>query len=135
MDFRPDEEKNPGDFLDLIALMIHSADLYVPTKSPEISKAWSERVNREFIDQYRDEQDRNLAPTAFYAGLDDIVVRAKSEQFFTGSLVAPLWKILDVVLDNKLSKLITQIEENKRYWSSIAESQNQHKDEKKLGTK
>lgn len=55
-DFIPDEEEYPEEFLDLFALMIHTADLYVPSKSPNISRVWTDRVNSEFIAQYKHEK-------------------------------------------------------------------------------
>lgn len=54
-DFIPDEEECPEDFLDFFGLLLHTADLYTPTKEYGISRLWTQRINKEFMEQYKSE--------------------------------------------------------------------------------
>jgi 3'5'-cyclic nucleotide phosphodiesterase len=101
-DFTPDEEEHPGDFLDLFGLLLHTADLYTPAKEYRISRIWADRINMEFMDQLKCEEKLDLPVTSFYRGLDNLVTRAKSESFFVGCIVTPLWRLLDRALQGDL---------------------------------
>lgn len=75
-------------------MMIHSADFNGGAKVFETSRIWSELVNREFIAQYKEEQECNLTPTIYMKDLDKISNVAKQEIGFFKIIVKPLWMSL-----------------------------------------
>lgn len=70
-DFLPDEEEEPEHFLDLFGLLIHTADLYAPTRSFKIHNIWAKRINDEFLEQLDDEIRCGLPQTEFFKELGD----------------------------------------------------------------
>lgn len=81
-----------------MSVMCHTSDLYTPTKREEVSRAWVERLNLEFKNQWDCEREKGLPETPFFMGLESKAVVAKSEMFFVGKIVMPLWQKVDQAL-------------------------------------
>lgn len=121
-DFEPYEDgDNIEDFLLLLAIMVHSADLYVPTLPLERSAKWSTLVNQEFMEQSNFEVENNLPITPFYQGLEDPIKRAKSEKFFVSAIVSPLWSEVNRFLKGEISYLINNVATAEKHWEDEAE--------------
>lgn len=119
--FNPDEEENPSNFLDLFSLVMHTADLYTPSKKYKISSKWADRINKEMLNQLEHERKLDLPVTTFYVGLDQIDIRAKSEGFFIEKIVYPLWSLLDTIFEGGLEEQLKQMKENRNNWKKIQE--------------
>lgn len=122
-DFNPDEEENPSNFLDLFSLIIHTSDLYTPSKESSISMVWAERINKEMLGQLEHERKLDLPITSFYVGLDNIQTQAKSEGFFIEKIVYPLWALLDNVFDGALDPQLKQMKQNRENWKKIQDGE------------
>ena len=120
-DFNPDEELNSNDFVDFFGLIMHTSDLYAPSKEFEISKNWADMVNQEFTNQYKKEQDLGIPQTSFFKDLDNRIVMAKSETFFVGKIVLPLWEITNQIMAGALNQEVEQCKKNLQNWKDVAD--------------
>ena len=116
--FTPNYYESPVDFYLLSGMVIHTCDLYVPTKGLSDSIRWSALVNKEFMEQNKEEVSRGLPEVSFYKNLDRIEVLAKSEKGFVEKIVAPLWQHLDVFLKGKLDSHRSNIQKSIEYWDA-----------------
>lgn len=119
--FNPDYSVNEPDYLLLIGQLVHTADLYVPTKKVEHSARWSLLINQEFMNQNTAEKETGLPETPFYQNLDKLEVRYKSEKFFVDKIVSPLWIEMDRFTEGGLEVQLTHLKENLAYWTSELE--------------
>ena len=99
----PNYDENLEDHNLLTAMIVHTNDLYVPTKSCKLAIKWSRLVNAEFINQNVEEVKRTLPITPYYTNLEKTLVMAKSESFFIAKIVTPLWKSMDRFLKGSLN--------------------------------
>ena len=76
-------------------MIIHTADFNGGAKIFEVSRVWSERVNKEFSAQYEEEGRLGITQTPFLKDLDRLHVLAKSEMGFFKVIVRPLWFTLN----------------------------------------
>lgn len=100
-------------------MLIHTCDLYVPVKPNEVSIVWSSLINKEFMNQNKQERELGLPETPFYKNLDNLKVVAKSESFFIARIVEPLWVQVDRFLEGCLTKQRTNLKINEEYWRNI----------------
>jgi len=133
-DFLPDEEDQPENFLYLFGLLIHTADLYAPTRNFKTSRIWAKRINDEFLEQLNDEIKANLQPTAFFLELHEFKKQAKSLHVFINQIVFPLWKLVDQVVEGALKDKLKQIKENAKKWEKIANDEEVDLDDQTLFT-
>lgn len=115
------DQQNPEDFLLTIGVMVHTADLYVPTKNLGQAQKWSGRVNDEFAAQLVEEQRLGLPETPFYKGLDDPSVVARSEKFFVEKIVTPLWVEWDRFLNGSLKVHRENLANTQKYWNELSD--------------
>ena len=104
-----------------MALMVHASDLYTPTKPTEVSRIWVQLLNKEFVGQSKAEKERGLPETPFFKGLDSLAVVAKSEIFFVGKLVQPLWQKVNNIFKKTLVIQAKNIDINLEYWKKTLE--------------
>lgn len=123
---QPDFDGNPDDHHLLSGMIIHTCDLYVPTKPTAVSTKWTALVNKEFINQNLKEKELGLPETPFYKNLTDIKVMARSENSFISNIVSPLWKQLDRFVNGELALILKNIETNQNYWKKVFESEETH---------
>lgn len=117
--FNPVQAENEEDFLLLVGQIVHTSDLYVPTKQVDHSSKWSILINDEFMAQNKAEKENNLPETPFYKNLDKMKVRAKSEKFFVEKIVTPLWVELDkFVGGNSLETQLKNLKLNLAFWEA-----------------
>ena len=116
-------ENNRADFDLLTGLVVHTADLYVPTKPQAIAKQWSSMINQEFINQNQLEKKLKIPETPFYKNLDVMKVVAKSENFFISKIVSPLWIEMDRFLDGVLKKQRKNLKNNEEYWKKVLQEE------------
>jgi hypothetical protein len=117
--FNPIMAQCPTDFYLLTGMVIHTCDLYVPTRKRNDAIRWSALVNREFIDQNREERSKGLPETPFYKNLDKPEIMGRSEKFFVEKIVSPLWKQLDFFLEGKLKAHQDNIQDCLAYWEDF----------------
>ena len=90
--FKKDEFEK--DFLSQI--IIHLADLSSPTKTWDISRTWSDRVNKEFKEQnIQEEKLEHVAVTPFMKNLDNCKIMADNEFKFIKYMVLPYYELMD----------------------------------------
>jgi cAMP-specific phosphodiesterase 4 len=114
--FKPYPNENEQDFLLLVGQIVHTSDLYVPTKKVDAAIRWSRLVNQEFINQNLEEKTSGLPETPFYKNLDKPEVMSKSEKFFVEKLVTPLWVELDRFCEGALEVQLSNLKQNLAYW-------------------
>jgi cAMP-specific phosphodiesterase 4 len=117
--FNPNFYENQTDFNLLSGMVIHTCDLYVPTRKLPDAIRWSALVNKEFIEQNKEEQARKLPEVPFYKNLEKPEVMGKSEKFFVEKIVSPLWKHLDTFLEGKLKNHKENIVACVDYWDKF----------------
>ena len=116
--FNPNYSENEADFMLLVGQIVHTSDLYVPTKQVEASREWSRLVNLEFMNQNLEERARGLPETPFYKNLDNPEIMSKSERFFIEKLVTPLWVEMDRFTEGSLLTQLRNLKSNLQYWES-----------------
>jgi hypothetical protein len=114
-------DQDQGNLLLTIGVMVHTADLYVPTKELAQACMWSGLVNDEFKAQLKEEQRLGLPETPFYKGLDDLSVVARSERFFVQKIVTPLWVEWDRFLNGALAVQIGNLGKTQKYWDDLSD--------------
>lgn len=127
--FNPDSANNENDFLLLTGQIIHTSDLYVPTKKVEFSKRWSALVNQEFMNQNQAEKDSGLPETPFYKNLDKRDVRSKGEKFFVEKIVMPLWIEMDRYTEGSLETHLQNLKDNLAFWTKEVEEAEAEKEQ------
>lgn len=132
--FNPDYGSNEPDYLLLIDQLIHTSDLYVPTKKVEHSARWSMLINQEFINQNQAEKNSGLPETPFYKNLDKPEVRYKSEKFFVEKIVSPLWIEMDRFTEGGLEVQLKHLKDNLEYWTVELDKVEQEKKQKETNT-
>lgn len=100
-------------------MIVHTSDLYVPTKAQVVATKWSSLINQEFIQQNKKEKENGLPVTPFYKNLHIMKVMAKSESFFTEKIVGPLWIELDRFVNGSLKKQKENIKKCTQYWKQV----------------
>ena len=116
--FKPYPSENEQDFMLLVGQIVHTSDLYVPTKKVDAAVRWSKLVNQEFINQNLEEKTSGLPETPFYKNLDKPEVMSKSEKFFVEKLVTPLWVELDRFCEGALEVQLANLKQNQAYWEA-----------------
>ena len=116
-----DNQLDRKDYSLLAAMIVHSSDFAGNTKTFEISRAWSERVNQEFTNQYSREVELGLPETPFMKNLTHLPTLAKNEAGFLGFIVQPLYESLNdyYPTNTKISKMFNTIKANKQEWDRI----------------
>ena len=120
-ELNPNFEQNEDDFLQLSGILVHTADLYGPTKKLENAKTWSSLVNSEFKAQQAEEQKQGIPETPWYKGLDDMATVSKSEKFFVDKIVTPLWVELDRFQNGGLKDHRENLKKTQSYWEEMAD--------------
>ena len=105
----------------LSGVVIHGCDLYSATKDYPIMKAWSDKINQEFLNQCADEERLGIPVTVYMKELDKENCRAKSEIGFIKFIAKPLWGTINGFFEKKMAKQVEKIEENLRIWEGILE--------------
>ncbi|CAK91630.1 unnamed protein product (macronuclear) [Paramecium tetraurelia] len=103
----------------LTGMIIHTADFNGGAKVFEISRIWSERVNKEFSAQYDEEGRLGIPQTPFLKDLDKLHIMAKSEMGFFKVIVRPLWFTLNTFFDGFLQQSITNLDNTIISWEKI----------------
>lgn len=101
-------------------IILHSADLSNPVRPFYLSKEWACRVSEEFNRQGEMEKSRGL-PVSTFLLTPDTKTLAKNEIFFSGQVVAPMWRSLASLFPT-LQHLATQIESNVESWKELLAS-------------
>lgn len=127
-DFNPEENLDSGDFIDFFGLIIHTCDLYAPSKQFDISKKWAGKINEEFLSQWHEEGSLNIPQTSFFKDLDKLSVMAGSESFFVFKIVKPLWELTNKCLEGDLKEQVEQCEENLQKWKKICKEEKEKND-------
>lgn len=104
------------DLMLLVGQIVHTSDLYVPTKKSPAAYRWSQLINQEFMNQNTAEKSSGLPETPFYKNLDKPEVVAKSERFFVEKIVQPLWVEMDRFTEGALEVQIENLKQNVAFW-------------------
>lgn len=101
-------------------IILHSADLSNPVRPFYLSKEWACRVSEEFNRQGELEKARGL-PVSTFLLTPDTKTLAKNEIYFSGQVVAPMWRSLASLFPT-LQHLAVQIESNVDSWKDLLAS-------------
>jgi hypothetical protein len=117
------EAFNYENFITLAGNILHAADLHGPTKPPEESKIWSQKISLEFINQLRKEEINNLPVTSFFKDIQIPKKNIINEIFFVEKIVKPLWVAIYEFLDNDeaFKKELDNIDINLKNWEDKLE--------------
>ena len=98
----------------LSGIIVHASDFGHAVKEFNICQTWSDRVNRQFTNQYQQEGKLGIPQTPFMKDLTDPLVLAKNESGFLKFIVQPLYKALNgfYVDDYKIKSLDSNLENN-----------------------
>jgi hypothetical protein len=122
--------QSEGDKLAVYGMLIHCCDFFGNIKPFEISKDWSNRVNKEFSQQvdfisflilkyekkYLDEGKLGLPQTPYYKDLDHRDTLIRNEINFTKVIIQPLWNVLNQFLQNEVDVCINNSVTNLVCW-------------------
>lgn len=111
--------------MELFGMLVHTADLYSPTKTPEVSRKWVNYINQEFTTQYNEEVNKGYKTTPWFKDLTLPLVMARGECGFIKGITLPLWKLANQVLEGTLDKQVNQVEGNLELWNAIVEKESQ----------
>lgn len=117
-DFSPTPD-SPADHALLCGMVTHTCDLYVPTRKLQDAIKWSALVNKEFMEQNKEEKLKGLPEVPFYKNLDQPKILANSEKFFVEKIVSPLWKQLNTFLEGKLKSHEDNLKITLNYWEEF----------------
>ncbi|KAL4468314.1 hypothetical protein ABPG72_010715 [Tetrahymena utriculariae] len=105
----------------LTGMIIHTADFTGAAKPFQLSRQWSEKVNREFHNQYIEEGKRGVEQTSFMKDLDVLHVMAKAEKGFLNVIVLPLWQSLNDFYKGELKTQIQYLTDSINQWGELSQ--------------
>jgi hypothetical protein len=105
--------------LKLFGLLVHTADLYSPSKPREESLKWVDLINSEFQSQLVEEKQKGYKVSTFFENLDVPLVKARGETFFIATFILPLWNLTNKILEDSLQDEVNNVKENLEYWKSV----------------
>ncbi|KAL4427525.1 hypothetical protein ABPG74_015228 [Tetrahymena malaccensis] len=112
----------PDTEIDLLTgMIIHTADFTGAAKPFPLSRQWSEKVNREFHNQYIEEGKRGVEQTSFMKDLDVLHVMAKAEKGFLNVIVLPLWQSLNNFYQGELNTQIQYLTDSINQWGELSQ--------------
>ena len=111
--------ESPADKIFYGKYILHCADLSNPVRPFHLAKEWASRVSEEFNRQGEIEKARGL-PVSTFLLTPDTARLAKNEIYFSGQVVAPMWRNLAAVFPT-IDHLVCQIEENMQSWKELLE--------------
>jgi len=88
---KPFDAENETDRLDLLCILLHTADIGAQTHATELALIWGHTVSEEFSEQYQKEIEMGLPPSPFMADLDDEFKFSLMQAGFISNIVLPLW--------------------------------------------
>ena len=112
--------ESPADKIFYGKYILHCADLSNPVRPFYLAKEWACRVSEEFNRQGEIEKARGL-PVSTFLLTPDTTRLAKNEIYFSGQVVAPMWRNLAAVFPS-IDHLVCQIEENVQSWKDLLEN-------------
>eukprot|EP00002_Diphylleia_rotans_P040140 TRINITY_DN9462_c0_g2_i2.p1 TRINITY_DN9462_c0_g2~~TRINITY_DN9462_c0_g2_i2.p1 ORF type:complete len:1118 (+),score=211.18 TRINITY_DN9462_c0_g2_i2:69-3422(+) len=101
----------------LLNTILHIADISNPAKCWDISKAWSDNVLEEFLNQ-GDLEKKNKFPVSPFMDRDS-VDQVKMSLGFIDFVVKPLFMALRELLRGVIDDAISNLEENRSVWASM----------------
>lgn len=119
-----EKEPSHGHFYLLTHMVLHTSDLYVPTKKVENAIRWNSLVCEEFMAQNAHEKKLGLPETPTCKNLDIPLNRASNERFFVEKLVTPLWIELDKFVDEALVVQRANLRAVLKHWAEQVETLN-----------
>jgi dual 3',5'-cyclic-AMP and -GMP phosphodiesterase 11 len=117
------EKRDPASFdsskehdrLQLVSLLVHSADLSAQTLPTHIATVWEQRISLEFEEQAKAEAARGLPVAPFMQNLENAQHRAKLQVNFIGFVLEPWWKNVTRLFPG-LRDCWTNLSANKRHF-------------------
>jgi hypothetical protein len=109
----------------VVGCLLHSVDISNPCLPDfDLTRKWAERINEEFLNQYRNEMKLGLPVTKLWADLDTAAGFYKSQVTFIDFIVAPVWHALtDIFSDVEAnSHLRGNLADNRACWEALAET-------------
>merc|ERR1712000_164205 len=98
-------------------ILLHCADLSNPVRPFYLSKEWASRVSEEFNSQGEIEKANGL-PLSTFLLTPDTKTLAKNEIYFSGQVVAPMWRSLATLFPS-VDHLVVQINGNVESWKEL----------------
>ncbi|KAA0151720.1 hypothetical protein FNF29_04405 [Cafeteria roenbergensis] len=103
----------------LAEFVFHTADICNSALPAfEVVRDWAVRVCQEFTNQAALEVEHGMVPLPHMLGLDDEHVLAKSQVFFAGSIVRPLYAAVVVALP-QIRETVDNIDRNVQRWKEV----------------
>jgi hypothetical protein len=108
--------ESPEVRLDLLKMIIHTADIGHSAKETRIHKKWSKLLSKEFFHQGDIEKDRQK-PVSMYCDRDKTIF-SKSQIGFLKNIALPLFELVSTVLDSKniQENCVNQLKSNISAW-------------------
>ena len=112
----------------LIGTLLHSVDISNPLLPDfELSRKWAERINEEFLNQYKSEVALGIPETKMWASLNTNGGFYKSQVGFIDFIVSPLWTALTDLFRDLVEEgedgLTTHLADNKSAWKMLSEDE------------
>lgn len=112
------DPQNTQEKLEVTGTFIHAADLSGSVKNISISTKWTNMINKEFSDQYAEEQALNIPQTPYFANLEKLEVFYKSEFSFQTFIISPLFSLVNVFENNNdVENVMATVNNNVKYYS------------------
>jgi high affinity cGMP-specific 3',5'-cyclic phosphodiesterase 9 len=109
----------------LLGMLLHSVDISNPLLPDfELSRKWAERINEEFLNQYRNELRLGYPVTKMWSALDTNKGFFDMQVGFINFIVTPLWSVITDIYEQLESKshLMKNLADNKYTWQKLADS-------------
>lgn len=103
----------------LVQAVLHAADLYTPTLPWASSLGWVRALGEEFRAQVELERAHGLPESSFLLA-PDMRAQARSELFFVGRFVAPLWREMARLMP-QLKPCEAMLLDNTALWQQLAD--------------
>jgi hypothetical protein len=103
--------------------LLHCVDISNPLLPCfDLSRKWAERINEEFLNQYRNEVKLGLPETKMWANLDTNLGFYNAQVSFIDYIVSPIWWVVtDIFRDFEAKANIrANLENNKNEWLKLA---------------
>lgn len=118
-------------FVLLAGLLLHAADISVPTRPVEQSQIWAAKVRQEFINQFDEEVKLGLPITPYFKDLKNWASSCANEISFISNIAKPLYEDLNALLQGDLAVPLKNLELNLQNWIDLLEKE---KEQEKIQT-
>lgn len=115
------DRHDDGDRLELLEMIVHTADLSGQASPYEEAKQWGDKVISEFKDERLQHEKEGFSPPAFMDGIDSRYDELMLQSSFIKNIVQPLWEWMHEALGS-LDEPVEYLQRNREKYEKEAAS-------------